>query len=168
MMAHLDNGGYFGQEVVGESHYVKALARTFDSGNKQNKNRSYVVVTLAPEDNNPYDKNAVAVVGEFGVLGYLSRDDAELYREKYGSVAHSADAVIVTRSGDKFGVWLDVDLCDEDEEFDDDLEDYTPTQKTFNPKPAKKTDAISMIARGFLWFLAICFVLGVVLGMIMS
>lgn len=163
----MDNGGHFGQEVVGESHYVKALARTFKSGNKQNKNRSYVVVTLNPENDNPYDKNAIAIVGEFGVLGYLSRDDAVLYRQTYGNLAHTTDAVIVTRSGDKFGVWLDVALYGEDEDFDDDLEDYAPKRRTFDPKPAKKTDVISMIARGFLWFLAICFVLGIALGVIM-
>lgn len=175
-MAHL-TGSDFGQEVVGESHHTRALARCFKAGDVDDSGkRSYVSVELAAENNNKYDKNAVAVVGQFGTLGYLSRDDAKLYRKLYGAETHTTDAVIVTRDGDLFGVWLDVLLGDDDSEPDDyedeDLENFVKAQRKFKPtsphtKP-KQPDIISVLARWCLWFVGICFVLGIVLGVIMS
>ena len=42
-----------------------------------------------PEDNNQYDKNAVAVYSTVGkLMGYLSRDDAARYREEFGDAPH--------------------------------------------------------------------------------
>lgn len=113
-MAHL-YGGNYGTEVVGESHYFGTLAKCFKASkiDKSGK-RSYLIVQLVCENNNKYDKNAVAVVSDFGVVGHLSRDDAVDYRELYAEATHTTDAVIVTRDGTKFGVWLDVDLYDDD------------------------------------------------------
>lgn len=176
-MAHL-TGGDFGQEVVGESHYTRALARCFKAGDVDDSGkRSYVSVELVAENNNKYDKNAVAVVSEFGVVGYLSRDDAKLYRKLYDTETHTTDAVIVTRDENLFGVWLDVLLDDDDDREsddyeDEDLENFVKAQRKFKPtsprtKP-KQPDIISVLARWCLWFVGVCFVLGVVLAVIMS
>lgn len=170
-MAHL-TGGDLRQEVVGESYYTKALARCFKAGNiDDGGKRSYVTVRLVAENNNKHDKNAVAVVSQFGTLGYLSRDDAKIYRTLYGTDTHTTDAVIVTREGDLFGVWLDVLLESDDE--NEDLGSFVKAQRDFkptNPRNAKpkQPDIVSMLARWCLWFLGICFVLGIVLGVIMS
>lgn len=113
-MAHLSSGD-FGQEIVGESHYFKTLARCFKAG-RQDKSgkRSYMTVKLVLENNNKHDKNAVAVVSDFGTVGYLPRADARLYRKLYGNnETHTTDAVIYSRDGTKFGVWIDVDLDDD-------------------------------------------------------
>lgn len=173
-MAHLV-GGDFRQEVVGESHYTRALARCFKAGDVDDSGkRSYISVELVAENNNKHDKNAVAVVGKFGVVGYLSRDDAKIYRKLYSTETHTTDAVIVTRDGDLFGVWLNVLLDDDelDDYEDEDLENFVKAQRKFKPtssrtKP-KQPDIISILARWCLWFVGICFVLGIILGMIMS
>lgn len=168
-MAHL-SGGDFGQEIVGESHYFKTLARCFKVGRQDaSGKRSYITVQLILENDNKHDKNAVAVVSDFGTVGYLSRADAKLYRKLYdNNETHSTDAVVYSQDGTKFGVWIDVDLHNENGECDDDLENYTPTHRTSTPKPTKRTDVISMIARGFLWVIGLLFVCGIVLGVIMS
>lgn len=146
-MAHLCGYG-FEQEVVGESHYISQLKKAFRSGKiSKNGKRSYVIVRLVLEDNNKYDKNAVAVMSDFGKVGHLSRADAILYRRIYGSVkTHTADAVIVTRHGDKFGVWLDITLDDDCDDFKENKQSLpkanninTPIQRPIildPPKPA--------------------------------
>ncbi len=113
-MAHLSDG-YFGQEIVGESHYFKTLARCFKAGRQETSGkRSYITVQLVLENDNKHDKNAVAVVSDFGIVGHLPRADAKLYRKKYGNnETHTTDAVIYTRDGTMFGVWIDVDLDDD-------------------------------------------------------
>lgn len=131
-MAYL-NGSNFGQEVVGESHYIKTLARCFQAG-KQDKSgkRSYITVRLVLENDNRYDKNAVAVVSEFGKIGHLSRADAKIYRKLYGSnETHITDAVIVTRDGTLFGVWLDI--CLGEDEMDIFLDNQSKSNPSNNP-----------------------------------
>lgn len=115
-MAHL-GGSNFDTEVVGESHYIQTLAACFKVGRRSNNDkRSYITVRLVLENQNKYDSNAVAVVSELGTIGYLSRSDAVDYRKSYGEQkTHTTDAVIVTRDGTKFGVWLDVDLYNHDD-----------------------------------------------------
>lgn len=133
-MAHL-NGGGFGQEIVGESNYFKILARCFKAG-QQDKNgkRSYITISLVLENHNKYDKNAVAVVSDFGTVGYLPRADAKLYRKLYGNnETHSTDAVIYSQDGTKFGVWIDVCLDDDcmDEDWIDEPDDNSQSPSTF-------------------------------------
>lgn len=134
-MAHL-SGGDFGQEIVGESHYFKTLARCFKVGRQDaSGKRSYMTVKLVLENNNKYDKNAVAIVSEFGTVGYLSRIDAKLYRKLYSNnETHTTDAVIYSRDGTKFGVWIDVCL-------DEDLVDEPINKPKKASKPTKQTNA---------------------------
>lgn len=134
-MAHL-SGGDFGQEIVGESHYFKTLARCFKVGRQDaSGKRSYMTVKLVLENNNKHDKNAVAIVSEFGTVGYLSRIDAKLYRKLYGNnETHTTDAVIYSRDGTKFGVWIDVCL-------DEDLVDEPINKPKKASNPTKQTNA---------------------------
>lgn len=113
-MAHL-SGGDLRQEIVGESNYFKVLARCFKVGQQDTSGkRSYITVKLVLENDNKHDKNAVAIVSEFGTVGYLSRADAKLYRKMYGNnETHTTDAVIYSRDGTVFGVWIDVCLDEE-------------------------------------------------------
>jgi single-stranded-DNA-specific exonuclease len=60
--------GTYTLHVVGESHYEDAVKRC----------RPGDRLILKREPENPYDKNAVAVLGENGEqIGYLGRDNAE-------------------------------------------------------------------------------------------
>lgn len=128
-MAHL-NGGDFGQEIVGESNYFKILARCFKAGRQDTSGkRSYITVSLVLENHNKYDKNAVAVVSDFGTVGYLPRADAKLYRKLHGNnETHTTDAVIYSRDGTKFGVWIDVGL---DDDWMDESDDNSQSPSTF-------------------------------------
>lgn len=134
-MAHL-SGGDFRQEVVGESNYFKTLAHCFKTGRQDTSGkRSYMTVKLVLENNNKHDKNAVAIVSELGTVGYLSRIDAKLYRKLYSNnETHTTDAVIYSRDGTKFGVWIDVCL-------DEDLVDEPINKPKKASKPTKQTNA---------------------------
>jgi single-stranded-DNA-specific exonuclease len=60
--------GTYTVHVVGESHYQDAVRRC----------RKGDRLVLKREPENPYDKNAVAVLRENGdLIGYLARDNAE-------------------------------------------------------------------------------------------
>lgn len=141
-MAHL-YGGDLGQEVVGESYYIPALARCFEAGRKDGDGkRSYVQVEIRPESNNPHDKNAVAIIGQFGKVGHLSRADAKRYRQLYGNTdIHTTDAVIITHDGTLFGVWLDVSL---DADF---VRQLTPTLQP--EQPQAKSSQTAKPQKGF-------------------
>lgn len=72
-------GGSHDLEVVGESHYQDAIwrivgARTTD------RVRAEVHTVLVAENDNVYDPNAISVWIDGLKVGYLSRDDAEVYR----------------------------------------------------------------------------------------
>ena len=73
--------GSYGLDIVGESHYQGALeaicgGRTTDGTNK------IVDAFLMLDDQNPYDKQAVAIVIEGKKVGHLSRENARQYRER--------------------------------------------------------------------------------------
>ncbi|MDE2465490.1 MAG: hypothetical protein KGO02_17520 [Alphaproteobacteria bacterium] len=110
--------GTFEVEVVGESHYQKALeklcgGRTEDSAEKKCQ------ATLVLEDSNPYDSNAVRIDVDGATVGYLPRDTAKVYRQRLKEAGHpqllgTCDAVIRggwdRGNGDKgsFGIRLDL------------------------------------------------------------
>lgn len=66
-------------EVVGESHYQDALWRIVE-GRRGDRIRHEVVAVLAPEDDNPYDSNAISIWVNGLKVGHLSRATAEKYR----------------------------------------------------------------------------------------
>jgi hypothetical protein len=65
-------------EVVGESHYQDALWR-LAGGLSVDRVRCAVMAVLVPEPDNPHDSNAVKVLIEDRLVGYLSREDAVVY-----------------------------------------------------------------------------------------
>jgi hypothetical protein len=69
--------GYFGQEVVGESNYARQLARL--AGPSQSGERE-MTATLRREPTNRYDNNAVQVLIDGLLVGYLPREDAATYQ----------------------------------------------------------------------------------------
>ena len=66
-------------EVVGESHYQDTLWQIV-GGPSDEHVRHYTVAVLLPEPDNPYDTNAVQVLIGGELVGYLSREDAAVYR----------------------------------------------------------------------------------------
>lgn len=88
----LTKGGFF--EVVGEASYQDALeaicgGRNFYSAEHQCK------ALLIPEPNNPHDPNAVQVIVDRKVVGYLARAHAVEYHQHIGMNASSCEAKIV-------------------------------------------------------------------------
>jgi HIRAN domain len=66
-------------EVVGESRYQDALWMIV-GGRRSDPVRFAVEAVLEPEPQNPYDPNAVKILVEGHHVGYLSRENAALYR----------------------------------------------------------------------------------------
>ena len=74
---------YLGDEpldVVGESHYQEELWAIV-GGRRRDLVREDVIAILLPQPDNPYDENAISIWVDLKLVGYLSRDDAALYRE---------------------------------------------------------------------------------------
>jgi len=65
-------------EVVGESHYQDDLWR-LAGGFSTERIRCAVIAVLIPEPDNPHDSNAVKVLIDGYLVGYLSREDALVY-----------------------------------------------------------------------------------------
>ena len=118
LVANMQGPGTFEYEIVGESHYQKALnsicgGRTYDGHEKK------VQARLIHENNNPHDANAVRVEINDLQVGYLPRDDAKNYRRQLADSGHKGieavcSAIIVggweREDGDvgQFGVRLDL------------------------------------------------------------
>jgi hypothetical protein len=81
--------------VVGESHYQVALETICGSKQEYGQATWTDEVQLIPEDDNPYDPNAVRVEIEERQVGYLSRTDAVSYRRKHGKSVITCEAIIV-------------------------------------------------------------------------
>jgi hypothetical protein len=78
MEVELAGPGDFAVDVVGVSQYQSVLAAAAAGGKE---GRAIVVdATLMLEDDNPYDNQAVAVHIDGKRCGYLSRENARLYR----------------------------------------------------------------------------------------
>lgn len=71
-------GGQETLEVVGESHYQEHLWR-LAGGVQTERIRCAVQAVLVPEPDNAHDRNAICVLIDDGVVGYLSREDAVVY-----------------------------------------------------------------------------------------
>jgi len=117
---HIDGTGEYDLEIVGESNYQKHLKRIC-GGYTEEGHRKKVIAELHHEDDNPYDKKAVRVEIDGGTVGYLSREDARLYRKRVKKTGH--EGIIITCNakiigGKKtglfskthFGVWIDLPI----------------------------------------------------------
>lgn len=108
-------GYQFDTPIVGESNYQKALKKSYKDPNAFRKGESaFVDVDLVYEPNNPYDKNAVAVVSTHGVLGYLSKQDAIRYRHLCEGDKDTLSVRCKIYRGDHpmYGAWVDLNLED--------------------------------------------------------
>ena len=110
--------GDFSQPIVGESHYQEQL-RAIAAGRTAKGERVEFRVVLMPEPKNKYDPNAVVLYAENGgIIGHLSREDAEEYQPAIAAFIKtrgrypSCNAMMAGGRGDKktIGVWLDIDL----------------------------------------------------------
>jgi hypothetical protein len=80
LVLEIEDLPYEEYEIVGESNYQPALEQV--AGPKTEKGVDHkCVVTLVCERGNKFDKNAVRVEIEGNTVGYLSRNDAEIFRD---------------------------------------------------------------------------------------
>jgi len=117
-LANLPGPGTYSIDIVGESHYQRAL-ESICGGRTEDSQRKEVVATLVHENDNPHDNKAIRIDISGKTVGYLSRDNARDYRKKLKEAGHpgitaTCSAIIVggwdRGSGDKghFGVKLDL------------------------------------------------------------
>lgn len=112
--------GDFECQVVGESHYQRALEQI--AGKRTDESAELACTAhLIPEPENKHDRNAIRVDIAGLTVGYLSRDDAEELGERlraqglHGKVV-AANALIVGgwdrggRDVGHFGVRLDIPI----------------------------------------------------------
>ncbi len=131
--------GYeFNTPIVGESNYQPALDKNYKNPNSLKKGASaFVDVELVYEPNNPYDKNAVAVVSSYGTLGYLSKQDAIRYRHLCEGNRDTLSVRCKIYRGDHpmYGAWVDLNLEDL-AESPQSLRKYKDTTSQPSPPPS--------------------------------
>lgn len=76
--------GFFGFDIVGESHYQEALAKLAGEHGKYASEKR-CLAHLIPENDNPYDNKAVRVDIDGMTVGYLDRDTARSFRRRLGA-----------------------------------------------------------------------------------
>lgn len=107
-------------DVVGESSYQRELAQI--AGPAPDEGHEFpVTVWLICQDNNPHDRNAVAVVVQEKTVGYLSREDAKEYRESLREETDSLPSAITAglivgggikrKTGERMHLGIRIDLA---------------------------------------------------------
>lgn len=76
---HLAAGDDFDFEIVGEANYQQALDNLC-AGKCEEGHELEATVQLCFQDDNPYDENAVVVLINRSVVGYVPRDKAASFR----------------------------------------------------------------------------------------
>ncbi|GIE87584.1 hypothetical protein [Actinoplanes regularis] len=71
--------GWASAEVVGETHYAKAIRALFGDGFNPQGTDITVPVLLKPDRSNRHDRNAVGVWSDHALLGHLPRPEAARY-----------------------------------------------------------------------------------------
>lgn len=89
--------GNFEFEAVGESSYQAALALIAGPRDTQSKCIE-VDAVLMPEPENPYDKNAVAVVVQSRIVAYLSKKDTSSYRRWMKLRGHDPQDCVIAKA----------------------------------------------------------------------
>jgi hypothetical protein len=115
---HIEGQEEYNVEIVGESKYQKVLGK-IAGGRQEDGVEHETTARLIPENNNSYDKNAVRIDIENKTVGYLSRDNAKIYRKQLKKAGHANStatcAAIIVGGWDRgrndrghFGVRLDL------------------------------------------------------------
>ncbi|WP_407279193.1 HIRAN domain-containing protein [Aromatoleum evansii] len=110
--------GEFDFEIVGESHHQAVLGRLAGAHGTESANAEHVAL-IVPENQNPHDTQAVAVLISDELVGHMSRQDARSFRRRLAQKnlsnrITSCDAIVVGGwagpSGSKaqYGVRLDL------------------------------------------------------------
>lgn len=110
--------GRYSVDAVGESNYQDALEKVV-GGRRPRGVDKRVTAELVPEDDNPYDSKAVAVLIDGLKVGYLSRGQARIFRAEAGDGLKSAKRILCRgrirggwnrgpRDQGHFGVTLDI------------------------------------------------------------
>lgn len=107
-------------EVVGESSYQKELAAIAGPA-PDDGHEVPVTVWLICQDNNPHDRNAVAVVVQEKTVAYLRREDAREYRkslrEETDSLPSAMTAGLIVgggikrKTGERMHLGIRIDLA---------------------------------------------------------
>ncbi len=126
----IPRGGYF--EVAGVSHHKDSIARVYPPRREdQDPLIQDIFATLQREPQNPYDPNAVAVLLEGRLAGYIPKDKAPtwsdylagLEAEGYGARVHariwigSGAYYLNLRAEDDAGYFLPSELADREAEL---------------------------------------------------
>lgn len=100
-------------EVVGESHYTRALAHLFHA-HCDDEHTAYTWAMLVRDPNNKHDENAVRVEIDGKLVGFLCQEDASDVADDLDEIARPVlcRARISTHDGTLFGVWLDFEAVD--------------------------------------------------------
>ena len=121
----LDEDDRFPLPVVGTSRYQSALRKIHDrlevlsiegDGITIGESQLEAIAILYHEDNNRYDKNAIRVEFDGEKIGYLSRDDAVVFRTALidaGKAGYAARCKAILIGGGRkggFGVRLGISL----------------------------------------------------------
>jgi hypothetical protein len=95
-------GGYETLEVVGESNYQDALWKIV-GGFRRDPVRFSCTAVLLPEPSNHYDGNAIRVIAENHLVGYLAREDAAVYLPGLQRLIGSCESGCVGLAGQVVG-----------------------------------------------------------------
>lgn len=104
----------FNFEAVGESNYQIALTALMpEEAKTENKHRAYFTSSLIIENNNPYDKNAIAIEILGAKVGYIPKNENKAVKKLLNSIdsnrtSFSCPACIIGGNDKNYGVWLDV------------------------------------------------------------
>jgi hypothetical protein len=82
-------------EVSGDKMVYTVGSQYYQDVWNQLKKEDIIQVELIPEQGNPYDKNAIAVVFKDNIIGHLTRSDAQEYREYLDTLTKNEIAIIV-------------------------------------------------------------------------
>jgi len=116
----VEGDGHYDLDVVRVSHWQKRL-KSLCGGYSIKGSYHEAVAKLHYENGNPDDSNAIRVVVNGGTVGYLSRENARLYRKaietagKEGIVVSCNAKIAAGRriwffKKPDFGVWLDLPI----------------------------------------------------------
>jgi hypothetical protein len=75
--------------VVGESHYQRVLQSLEAECIPGVEGRPSFSALLVAEPDNAFDRNAIAVYGPTGQVGYLAREDAIRYRDTFEALSRA-------------------------------------------------------------------------------
>lgn len=110
----LHRRGWYAQAVAGESHYEAHLRKITRRGEGERE----VTALLVRDPKNKYDKNAVQVLVDGGLVGFLPKEDAPAYHpaialvESRGFTATAAGRLWWSSSAEWFSASVSLDLDD--------------------------------------------------------